>query len=323
MAQNKKKTTRPKSKSKAKSSKKKGKATASKSGNGKKISLSLVTIVVVAVSMYLFIPHESDDIIDLATQQEQDGSDVTDITTSVSSVASQDILDQYPLSQYYPVGANTNNELVEHTAYSLSYNEAHEQADWVIYDLTKSEVETKKFERKDNFKKDPSSNITSANTSDYSRSGYDRGHLCPAADNRWSEVAMNESFYMSNISPQSPNLNRRIWKTLEEQVREWALENEKLYIVTGPILKDGFLKKIGKNQVSVPKYYYKVIADLTGKDRKGIAFIFSNGENNGELKYYPCSIDNVEKRTGFDFFYNLDNKIEQEIESDFNSEEWF
>lgn len=281
----------------------------------KRISYSTIIIIILVVSAYFYLNWSGKaDKGDILNQAEEQQSDI---------LVQTETIDGKELSYYFPSSDLSNGGIINHLAYSLDYNETYEQADWVIYELTKEEVKNKKVPRKDKFAKDPTSTISSALATDYAKSGYDRGHLCPAADNRWSQDAMNQSFYMSNMSPQDPDLNRGIWKELEEKVRDWAVENEEVYVVTGPILADGFKKKIGKSNVAVPNYFYKVVADLSGDEIKGIGFIFVNGENNGELKNYGCSIDMVEKRTKIDFFPNLNDNIEKQIESDFIIEEWF
>ena len=281
----------------------------------KRISYSTIIIIILVVSAYFYLNWTGKaDKGDIINQVEEQQSDI---------IVQTETIDGKELSYYFPSSDLSNGGVVNHLAYSLDYNETYEQADWVIYELTKEEVKNKKVSRKDKFAKDPTSAISSASATDYAKSGYDRGHLCPAADNLWSQEAMNQSFYMSNMSPQDPDLNRGIWKELEEKVRDWAVENEEVYVVTGPILADGFKKKIGKSNVAVPNYFYKVVADLSGDEIKGIGFIFVNGENNGELKNYGCSIDMVEQRTKIDFFPNLNDNIEKQIESDFIIEDWF
>jgi len=276
----------------------------------RRLSYSSLIIIIIAVFIFFYLGRKDEpDIIEEVNKQDQS----IDMTK----------LDGNELSFYYPTADLSNGGIVEHLAYSLDYNEDHEQADWVFYELTRDEVEKKIAKRKDNFKPDPSATISSALPTDYRKSGYDRGHLCPAADNRWSEEAMDQSFYMSNMSPQHPDLNRKIWADLEEQVRQWAVENEKVYVATGPILNDGDKSKIGESGVSVPNYFYKVVADLTGDEIKGIGFIFSNGENNGELKNYAFPIDMIEERTKIDFFYKLDEEIQKQIESEVVIEDWF
>lgn len=215
---------------------------------------------------------------------------------------------------------NSKDKIVTHSGYSLLYNEIHEQADWVAYQLTKEET-VKLYERTNKFILDPKVNTITASDSDYKGSGYDRGHLAPASDMGWSSTAMKESFYYSNMSPQNPSFNRGIWKKLEELVRAWAVENTNIYIVTGPVLK-GDLASIGINKVSVPKYYYKVILDYTSPSIKGIGFVIPNADSKEPLNNYAVTIDSVENFTGIDFFPLLQDKQEDLIESSLCIECW-
>ena len=215
---------------------------------------------------------------------------------------------------------NKKEQVVYHSGFTLSYNETHEQASWVAYELTAEEL-IKKVNRSDNFKKDPKIKTGSALPTDYSRSGYDRGHLAPAADLSWSPTTMQESFYMSNMSPQKPGFNRGIWKKLESYVRQWAYENKSIYVVTGGILST-VKTSIGESNVGIPSYYYKVILDYTQPEIKGIGFILPNTSSSKPLQNFAVSIDEVERITGIDFFYNLPDIDEQKIESTFNVSSW-
>lgn len=215
-----------------------------------------------------------------------------------------------------------NSQIIKHSYYSLSYNEHHEQAEWVAYKLTKTMIDSGSVKRKDSFRPDPSVATGSAELSDYRGSGYDRGHLCPAADMKISSAAMSESFYMSNMSPQHPSFNRGIWKKLESKVRDWAVENNEIYIVTGGVLTIEPIESIGNNSVSVPKYYYKIILDYEGSEIKGIGFILENKKGTNSLGEYAVSIDQVELMTGIDFFSSLPDNVEDEIEKSFTLKEW-
>jgi len=207
---------------------------------------------------------------------------------------------------------NSKDKIITHTGYSLLYNETHEQANWIAYDLTAEET-NKLFERTDNFISDPKVKTGTASDKDYEGSGYDRGHLAPASDMGWSSTAMAESFYYSNMSPQTPSFNRGIWKKLEELVRTWAVENNTVYVVTGPVLTNG-LQTIGPNKISVPNYYYKVILDYSEPNIKGIGFILPNIGSKEQLQYYAVTIDSVEKLTGIHFFPLLPDDQEELIE---------
>ena len=214
-----------------------------------------------------------------------------------------------------------NDAIVEHSYYTLKYNEKTEQADWVAYSLKKVNLENSKFQRSDDFREDPDVRTKSASLADYKGSGYDRGHLAPAADFAWTRDGMSESFFMSNMSPQDPGFNRGIWKKLEENVRIWAKSNNEIYIVSGPIFRDKS-EKIGKNKVAVPDQYFKVILELNGKEVKGIGFILDNEKSSKSLSTYAMSIDQVEKVTGLDFFPTIPDALEDKIEKTYNYSLW-
>jgi endonuclease G len=202
---------------------------------------------------------------------------------------------------------------VHHLAYGFVYDETHEQAKWIAYCLTKKEA-SGTIERSDNFEEDPLVSSGTATDGDYAKSGYDRGHLAPAADMRWSVKTMEESFYYSNMSPQLPAFNRGIWKKLEEKVRDWAVNLDSVLIVTGPILTPN-LPSIGANKVSIPAYYFKAIVDFKGPKSKGIAFVMPNQGSKLPLMEFAISINELEKLTNIDFFYQIEDKLESTLES--------
>jgi hypothetical protein len=137
----------------------------------------------------------------------------------------------------------------------------------------------------------------------------------------FNHVAMEESFLMSNVSPQKPDFNRGIWKELETKVRQWAKVEHKLYIVTGPVFKDN-KGSIGKEGVLVPGYFFKLVYDLTGKP-KMIAFVLPNQESNLPLDKFVVSIDKAEELTGFDFFSQLPDDQEKKLERSVQLAGWF
>lgn len=212
-------------------------------------------------------------------------------------------------------------EIVSHYAYTLSYNEEYEQANWVAYSLKSSEL-IKAAKRSNRFKPDPLVNTKTAVTSDYTKTGFDRGHLAPAADMAFSITAMEESFFMSNISPQRPKFNRGIWKKLESKVRDWASKEGELFVVTGPVLSDKPNNFIGRTcKIAVPNYYYKALLDTTGTD-KAIAFILPNKGSKLPLSDFVVSVDSLESVIGRDLFYQLSDNIEDSLEKSSNYSDW-
>ncbi|MCD4735078.1 MAG: DNA/RNA non-specific endonuclease [Bacteroidales bacterium] len=214
------------------------------------------------------------------------------------------------------------DHLVKHTFYHLSYNEAHEQANWVVYFLSDERLNVVKTKRRGSFRMDKLVTTGSASLEDYRKSGYDRGHLVPAADMKWSEVAMKETFYFSNVSPQKNKFNGGIWLDLEKRIRDWAKTNESVYIVTGPVLADSNIR-IGPGRVTVPEYFYKVILDISPPDYKGIAFLLQSNLEKGDIFDYAITIDSLENFTGLDFFANLDDQLIEGIEKKYNKFNWY
>lgn len=231
---------------------------------------------------------------------------------------------EIPLCPATVNGSAEDHEVHSYNGFQLCYRESYEDAEWVAYVLTRDELNAV-TERSNKFHADKKISTGSATPSDYTNSGYDRGHLAPAADLVWSEESMNDSFLMSNMTPQAPDFNRGMWKSLEEQVRSWAQEFGEVVVVTGPILeKDASeYKKIGKNQVAVPEYFYKVLLAQDSSGVKiGTAFILPNSKCEGSIWDYSVSIDDVEKRTNLDFFSLLDDSLENQIEANTNFNEW-
>lgn len=221
---------------------------------------------------------------------------------------SQDTL--FPRFQY--------GELVKHHYFTLSYAEAHEQAYWVFYELTKEEIGGT-AERTDDFREDTLVSTGSATLADYKGSGYDRGHIAPAADMAFNNTAMSESFYFSNMSPQHPSFNRGYWKKLEAEVRNWAYDRGQLFVASGPVLVSEY-EQIGPNKVSIPEFYYKVLLDTV--KRTTIAFLMPNIKCKGDLMDYVVTVDSLEHLTGIDFNAHLPDSIEQQIEAKDNKTQW-
>ncbi len=216
-----------------------------------------------------------------------------------------------------------DNLVIEHRFYSLSYSEHDEQAEWVAYILTRDQLNSSKHERHDYFTPDPAIKSQSATHRDFTGSGYTRGHLAPAADMAFDAKAGEESFYMSNISPQLLAFNAGIWRELEENVRDWARMDGKIHVVTGPVLSKGINNKIGKNRVSVPTMFYKVLLDLDEPIQKGIGFLIPNTRSEISLRHYMVSIDSVERVTGIDFFNSNQPKERIEtLEKSYQAELW-
>jgi endonuclease G, mitochondrial len=222
------------------------------------------------------------------------------------------------LFDYLPT--STTNQIVKHDYYTLSYNEKYEQAEWVAYELKREFVRNNNFKRPF-FIEDSKVKTGSADWRNYKNSGYDKGHLCPAADMEFKINAYNDTFFTSNISPQEHDFNAGVWNRLEQKVRYWATKYDDLYVVTGGVLQPS-LKTIGKEKVLVPNYFYKIILNNSNGKYKAIAFLIPNKKSDKPLYEFVVSIDSIEKMTGIDFFPKLDDKTENILEKSSDYKAW-
>lgn len=241
-------------------------------------------------------------------KKEENDSKPTSITTDIKNAD----------FNYLPT--STTGAIVKHNGYSLSYSEKHEQAEWVAYSLDKKDI-VYKDRKRPYFIEDPKVKTTSASWRNYKKSGYDRGHLCPAGDRRKSLESYNETFYTSNISPQRHDFNAGIWNKLEQKTRYWAKKYNHLYVITGGVLEDN-LKTIGTEKVSVPKEFYKILLDFTQPEIKAIVFLIPHQESKKPLHEFVVSIDELEQKTGIDFFYQLPDDLENKLEKSSSYKGW-
>lgn len=220
--------------------------------------------------------------------------------------------------RFYP--SSTTGVLVKHIYFRLSYAEEHEQAEWVAYELRKGQLSQNEFERP-YFMQDRDVKTGSAHWRNYKNSGYDRGHLCPAGDRRFTYDAFNETFLTSNISPQNHEFNSGIWNRLEKKVRYWAKKKDGVFVVTGGVLEND-LKTIGDDRVSVPKAFYKIVADASGKELKAVAFLIPNRDTDKSFYDFVVTIDKIEAKTGIDFFEALSDSEEKKLEATIDLKAW-
>ena len=258
----------------------------------RKAVYTIITLLI-AAGFYFFEGHAVD----------------TGVSNSTGNIAGFDFL---PTS--------TTGQVIHHQYYSLSYNEKYEQAEWVAYELTQKQLSGIKNKRP-YFEQDHKVATQSAHYKNFKDSGYNKGHLCPAGDRKFSSEAYSETFFTSNISPQTYEFNSGIWNRLEEKVRYWAQKNQKLYIVTGGVLTPN-LKTIGSEKVAVPKYFYKIILDYNAPEIKSIAFLMPHEKSEKGLYQFVTSIDEIEILTGINFFPELPDDIENKIEKSSSYNDW-
>lgn len=205
--------------------------------------------------------------------------------------------------------------------YVAGYNSVTLQPDWVAWHLTGKHA-AGSVRRSQLFIEDPDVPSPVPILEDYCGSGYKKGAMCPADDNKWDQRAMYECFYLTNVCPLHPSLSRGIWRKFEEECRRWASENGDIYVVTGPIFRGHSHKTIGNNGITVPEAFFKVVVCLNGRP-KGIGMIVDNETVNGSWEDYLVSIDKIEELTHLDFFYSLPSDIQIRIESGYDVKEWY
>ncbi len=222
------------------------------------------------------------------------------------------------------IPAGVKNVRLPHTAYISYFNTKHRIPNCVIYELTATQVaqcDAPGAEKRKNyqFNADPMCS-DSPQWSDYKHSGYDRGHMAPANDMKWSKTSMEESFYMTNICPQLHALNDGCWRKLELAIHRWAKRDKRLIIAAGPVLKN-VMQTIGPDRnISVPAAFYKVV--YAPNQGRAIGFIFNNEKISGGYASHAVSVDYVERVTGIDFFCALDDALENKIEAHSSIDMW-
>ena len=212
------------------------------------------------------------------------------------------------------------SQVKRYEGFRLSFNRQNHTPNWVAWELLAAEL-VDNVSRSNNFWQDD--DIAGwPRHSDYTRSGYDRGHMIPAADQKRSLRAMEDCFVMANMCPQTGSLNSGAWTTLEEKCRAWAKRDSAIVIVAGPIYMPSDTQCIGEAQVRVPSAFFKTIIAPYAASPRGIAFIYPNMPSPGDMKNYVVTIDYVEEITGFDLYYNLPDEIEREIERTSSFNDW-
>ena len=240
-----------------------------------------------------------------------------DSDPSISEITPADNLYEVILPEGIP------SQTKMYTGFFVSFNKDNRTPNYVSWELLSSETYGTANRNNYDFWRD--TEIEGCPTKDYQFStyGYQRGHMCPAADQKWSEVAMKDCMVMANMCPQLGDLNEKAWEKLEEKERQWAKRDGAIWIVAGPIYDESNDNlRIGANDVRVPGAFFKAFLYYNGKDSRAIAFIYPNELAPGNMQDYAMSIDDLEKETGYDFFSYLPDDIENAVEAEFSFTEW-
>lgn len=216
------------------------------------------------------------------------------------------------------VRVSNSKEIVQYSGYVVSYNQQRKIPNWVLYELSETEIDGDFTREGKKFCPDPKLKLAQASDYDYSNSGWSRGHMAPAGDFKWSERAMTETFYFTNCCPQNQSLNAGQWSTLEKRVRGWAKKFGSVTVVTGPLVFENAYGVIGDNSVVVPDAFFKAI--LSGN--QSIAFVMYNKDKNANMHSCAISVDSLEVLSGLDFFPDLEDAVEDSVEASYSLKYW-
>ncbi len=213
--------------------------------------------------------------------------------------------------------------IIEYEGFTVSYSPENRIPNWVKYELTAEETDGPFARKGKRFRPDENLSVSQAKDTDYRNSGWVRGHMAPAADFKWSDEAMWDTFYFTNCCPQNDALNGGQWKTLEKKARDSAVKYGKVSIITGPIVGENIYGTIGENKVVVPDAFFKtMMATDTPSGPQSVAFIMYNQEHNANIQTCAMSVNDLEAFTGYDFFSELDDSIEEKMEDGYTLKYW-
>ncbi len=222
------------------------------------------------------------------------------------------------------IPSGTTNQTVHHKAITIYFNKDYRIPNCVSYELTSTIVaqcDAPGAEKRSNYKFEPDPDVASSPVhSDYSGTGYDRGHMAPANDFKWNPTTMAECFYMTNMCPQNHELNNGAWKKIENYVHNWAKKFGRLIVVTGPVLTKGMAMTGRKSNIAVPTKFFKVV--LAPDQQQAVAFVYDNAESRTGIRRHVTTVDAVEQMTGLDFFSALPDNVESTVEATSDLDKW-
>ena len=216
-----------------------------------------------------------------------------------------------------PVSSSSKSDiLIEHEGFALLYDTKTLCPRWVAWELTAEETRGKVTRQGVDFKEDESVPKQYQVASwDYNGGQYGRGHMCPAGDMKWSQQAMQDCHYMTNICPQNAELNKTWWEHLERACRGWARQDGSVQIVCGPVFSENPKHFGKKHRMAVPKGFYKVVLSLKKGREKAIGFYYTNDDAIQPMEDAVRSVDDIERMTGIDFFSSLPDEQEDKLEA--------
>ena len=296
-------------------------------------SLLIITVLLIAVVLVAIFwreapsqPEVADPVptsIAIPVENQRPGPSASPAAGAKAEAKAEEAKQEAKLSDYEDVviPKSLGNEEIDYTGFTVGFNPDMHQPNYVAWVLTPDHTDGP-YSRKDvDFQVDPRVKGC-ATIADYKGSGFDRGHMAPAADMKWSKEAMTDCHYLTNMCPQSNKLNTGAWATVEKNTRKWAMKHGPVVIVAGPVLSDRLSRTIGPSRVPVPERFFKVLLAPEANPPMGLAFIMPNSYVEGGAESTVATIDQVEAITGFDFFSALPDDVENRVESESSIRKW-
>ena len=267
--------------------------------------LAIVVLLLIVFAQKFLNQDSSDSSLKKETEQE--------VSASVSSPFTGELEGGLSL----PVSSPSKTDiLIEHEGFSLLYDTKTLCPRWVAWELTAEETRGKVSRQNVDFKEDESVPKEYQVASwDYNGGHYGRGHMCPAGDMKWSQEAMQDCHYMTNICPQTAELNKTWWEHLERACRTWARQDGSVQIVCGPVFSENPRHFGKKHRMAVPKGFYKVVLSQKKGREKAIGFYYTNDDAIQPMEDAVRSVDDIERMTGIDFFSSLPDEQEDKLEA--------
>lgn len=285
------------------------------------IKVFLFLIIVTAGWSVVFSSCSSDD--EILIENPEDPNNGSIVEEEGDEQEEIEIPEDFPDAlAYVKLPQGLSEQVKEYTGFIVSFNKDNHTPNYVAWELLASEVSGSINRDEYDYWQDPE--IEGCPTRDYAyaTSGFQRGHMCPAADQKWSIEAMRDCMVMANMCPQLPEINEKAWATLEAKERQWAKRDGAIWIIAGPIYYETDTQRIGYSQVRVPTAFFKVFLYNDPLNPRTIAFVYPNGSAPGNMDSYAMSVDQLEKELGYDFFPGLPDEVEDTIEATYHFYDW-
>ncbi len=280
----------------------------------------LKAILSILVLVLLFVAQKYSPLLSSSNEEEKVTSSVEEerVPENQSSKANDN-----PNGIILPIMGEQDGVLIEHEGFTLLFDTKTMCPRWVAWELTAEETRGKVSRSGVDFKPDDQVPEQYQVASwDYNGGHYGRGHMCPAGDMKWSQQAMQDCHYMTNICPQTAELNKTWWEHLERACRSWARQDGSVQIVCGPVFSDNPKRFGKKHRMAVPKGFYKVVLSLKEGKEKAIGFYYTNDDAPQPMEDAVRSVDDIEQLTGIDFFSSLPDEQEDRLEAMTDLRSW-